>query len=148
MRTAQQVCALGCACVCVCEFEQSLQMCSSKLNILFTEATLPIFPTVGKTYYEAHSNFNARQYSQPDLSVHGLTCLLISQSLQSFCHPFICLSSFICYYQTKKRYTYFLSWADKTLHITQEQTKAKTHAHQTLQELTSIKPLFLFWSFF
>lgn len=44
-------------------------------------------------------NSQAVQYKG---SIYRSTCLFISQSLPSCCHPLVCPPSFICHYQTKR----------------------------------------------
>lgn len=130
-------------CVFVCEFAQSPQTCSSRLDILFTELTYQQSLLRGESSSLAHSDLTARQYSIRDLSIAPPVC----SSRSPFHHAVILLSVRLhssVIIRQKECNTYFRSTADKTLHIfqekkhgapeghTQSKLKATTHLNYTI----------------
>lgn len=138
MRAAQRgcVCSHVPACACVRQCEQSPRTCWSGLSIPFTEPTRWQSPPRCERHTPEHiqTSLPGSTVKPIYLSVASPVCLSGNPFHHSAILLSVCLHSSVIIGQ-KKCNTYFLSWADKTFHITQEETTGaptKTHIHATL----------------
>lgn len=130
-------------------------MCSSRLDILFTE------PTHRQSLL--HCERHAPKHIQTSLADSTVKLIYLSiappacLSSNSFYHSTILFS--VCLHSSviirpKKCNTYFLSFADKALYTSLRSKlwgppkDTHTHTQVTLRDLTSITPLFFLLSFF